>query len=394
MVAFTAPVDFLVVAPLAEERNALLSLLDGWVKLPPNEEDIRFYYAAHVPAAHADGSELSYTVVVTSPNNMGHTEAANVTSDGIRRWCPRYVILVGIAGGIGEEVQLGDVLVSDQIVDYEMQKVRDTGSDIRWQIHRADPRLLAAAGHFNEPAWDAAVVHSRPTAGAPTVHIGPICTGNKVLADGRLAKQYKSVWKKLIGVEMEAGGAASATLQSAGAPGFLMVRGVSDLANPEKDTEATQKWRAYACSVAAAYLVAFLRSGPVPKQLKHSRPRDADDAARLLVATVEPPSSAVREKDGWLFSSADQSFWVVQLWNHGERPITSLTVRIHSNTRKGDDLTIDWLVSLPGKDDDWWVLTDTDMFDPFGETPQIEVEYVVQGDRWIFDGVSHSRLDS
>jgi ankyrin repeat protein/nucleoside phosphorylase len=261
---FIAPVDFLVVAPLPEERAALLSLLEGNMKLPPSEADIRVYYGARVGGLFPDGTEVSYTVVVTSPNNMGHTEAANVTGDGVRRWDPRYVVLVGIAGGIGDEVRLGDVLISDQIVDYELQKVRPGGPGIRWQVHRADPRLVAAAQHFHEPGWARAVAESRPAGGDPFVHFGPICTGNKVLADGTLAEQYRDVWEKLIGVEMEAGGAASATFQAAVAPGFFMVRGVSDLANADKDAGPTRDWRSYACKIAAAYLVALIRSGPVP----------------------------------------------------------------------------------------------------------------------------------
>ena len=39
----------------------------------------------------------------------------------------------------------------------------------------------------------------------------------------------------LIGVEMEAGGVASAAFQAASRPGFFMVRGVSDVADPDKD---------------------------------------------------------------------------------------------------------------------------------------------------------------
>ena len=40
-----------------------------------------------------------------------------------------------------------------------------------------------------------------------------------------------------------------------------MVRAVSDMA--DESTEDVERWRAYACEVAAAYAVALLRSGPV-----------------------------------------------------------------------------------------------------------------------------------
>jgi hypothetical protein len=43
-----------------------------------------------------------------------------------------------------------------------------------------------------------------------------------------------------------------------------MVRGVSDLADAAKDSDVVDRWRAYACEVAAAYAIGLLRSGPIP----------------------------------------------------------------------------------------------------------------------------------
>ncbi|HEY4388678.1 MAG TPA: hypothetical protein VGN34_29865, partial [Ktedonobacteraceae bacterium] len=83
---------------------------------------------------------------------------------------------------------------------------------------------------------------------------------DKVVALKDVLDRYRSVWPKLIGVEMESGGVASAVYQSVDQPGFLMIRGVSDLADMHKD----DTWRSYACHVAAAYTLAFLQSGPVP----------------------------------------------------------------------------------------------------------------------------------
>jgi nucleoside phosphorylase len=76
--------------------------------------------------------------------------------------------------------------------------------------------------------------------------------------------QYRRDWPKLIGVEMEAGGVAAAAFQSAEQPGFLMIRGVSDLADEHKDTAMVKSWRAYAAEAAAAYAVTLLKSAPIP----------------------------------------------------------------------------------------------------------------------------------
>jgi hypothetical protein len=54
-------------------------------------------------------------------------------------------------------------------------------------------------------------------------------------------------------------------------PRFLMIRGVSDLADGEDNAAAKKRWRAYACDVAAAYAIGLLRDGPVPDARKRAR---------------------------------------------------------------------------------------------------------------------------
>ena len=255
--------DFVIITPLEEEREAMLAHLGKPNRLPPANDDIRVYYQATIPVTFTDGTTSKYEVVLTDLLGMGRVEAANAAGDAVRRWRPRYVMLVGIAGGLSKAgVQVGDVLISEQIADYELQKLTKEKTLTRWSVHRASPALLAAAKQLRPEHWQRFVREPRPQAGKPQQHFGPICTGDKVVANG-LLDQYHEVWTKLIGVEMEAGGVASAAFQAASAPGFLMVRGVSDLADPDKDKAQIESWRAYACDVAAAYVEAFLKGGPV-----------------------------------------------------------------------------------------------------------------------------------
>jgi nucleoside phosphorylase/ankyrin repeat protein len=258
------PVDFIVITPMPEERDAVLDQLPGYEKVAASHEDIRVYYRAEIPLTVKHGTAC-YRVVVVPLTSMGHTQAATSTNDAIRRWQPRNVLLVGIAGGIAKAgVNLGDVLIADQVADYERQKVKDGIGEPRWQVYPVDQRLLIEAQNFTDRNWPDCLSALRPTSGRPKVHFGPICTGNKVWADESLAAQYRDVWSKLVGVEMEAGGVANAALQSGKNPGFFMIRGVSDLADKDKDANSTRVWREYACRVAAAYTIAFLRTAPVP----------------------------------------------------------------------------------------------------------------------------------
>lgn len=257
--------DFLIITPLPEERDAILIALPNTQKLPPDGTDIRTYYVARVPVTLNDGARSEYLVAVVAPVQMGQTDATAVTLDAIRRWSPRYVILTGIAGGMTRShVSLGDILVAEQVVEYERAKQTTAGDEIRWRTHEVDQRLLAAAKGFTDPQWMTTPA-LRPDRSKPTVHFGPICTGDKIVADARVLRTYSEIWPKLIGIEMEGGGVATAVAQTAAPmPGFFMVRGVSDLADDQKDTEHVRQWREHACSIAASYVAAFIRSMPVP----------------------------------------------------------------------------------------------------------------------------------
>ena len=151
--AATRPVDFLIFAPLPEERAAVLKRLPAAQRLPPDKKDILIYHEALLPVRLADGAEGSYRIIIVSPIGMGRVAAATATTKAIERWAPLYVLVVGIAGGCSSSVGLGDVLVADQVVDYELQKVTAEGPEVRYVVHPTDARLRNAAQYLEEDAW-------------------------------------------------------------------------------------------------------------------------------------------------------------------------------------------------------------------------------------------------
>jgi nucleoside phosphorylase len=284
------PVDFLIVTALVEERDAVLSKLPVPQAQPPSEDDVRHYYTATVDAKWSDSTTCVYSVALVSLANMGRLQAAATAQDAIRRWRPRIVMLVGIAGGLESSgVGLGDILIADLIVDYELQKLTEGRhrigwlqrvlslfgigrhqrivehrAQIRWNAHPVDQRLLEFAMNFPPDKWHPLVGISRPQAGEPGWHKGTVATGDKVIAVNDVLESYKKQsWSKLIGVEMEAGGVALVAHQSPARPGFFMVRCVSDLL-ANKNQAKVEAWRDYACDVAAAYAIAIIRNGPLP----------------------------------------------------------------------------------------------------------------------------------
>lgn len=260
-------VDFVIITALDEERDAVAAKLPDCRRLAPSEDDIRVYYRSDLPITFADGATSTYSVILTSLTNMTNPYATATAGDAIRRWQPRCVLLVGIAGGVAaNDVSLGDVLVSDQIVDYRDQKATAGGRRFRFRGSPVSGRLLAAARNVDARAWRRLIKKRRPTPGTgkSTTHIGPVATSDTLVADEQLLGDLLHHYPKLIGMEMEAGGTTIATHEAASRPEFFMVRGVSDLADDKRASDEVKTWRPYACHVAAAFAVALLESGPIP----------------------------------------------------------------------------------------------------------------------------------
>src|SRR5689334_18165208 len=133
------PVDFMLITALDDERKALLARLPGYRRIPAHHDDIHVYYEAMIPVRSPEGFTGAYRAIVCQIPAMGRVRAAAATRDFVQRWHPRYLLLVGIAGGIASAgVARGDVLVATQIADYELQKLTPTEPKIRWEVYHAD----------------------------------------------------------------------------------------------------------------------------------------------------------------------------------------------------------------------------------------------------------------
>jgi nucleoside phosphorylase len=256
-----APVDFLIITALEEERAAVLAKLPDHRKLDRDPLGAHTYYEATVGTRRRDGA--TYRVLVTSLSGMGPIKGAIKASAVIHRWRPAHVLLVGIAGGVAGEVAPGDVMVANQVVDYTVGKVRDGAPrEERWVAYLADANLLDAAGNF-PTGWEDLVGVAPPVETAPGRHVGVIASGGDVVASAEQIRTFLADWPKLIGVEMEGGGVAAGLHDDIERPRFLMIRGVSDLASGDDNAGTKKAWRRYACHVAAAYAIGLLRDGPV-----------------------------------------------------------------------------------------------------------------------------------
>lgn len=259
-----ANVDFGIITALPEERDAVLAQLRQVTtveKLDKDGDDTHTYYQATLQTTRKD--HAVYRVVLVCCPSMGPQIAVATTGALLTRWKPRHVILVGIALGLEGETQHGDVMLASQVGDYSLGK-KETGNEreIRWTAHPAGASLFESAQAL-DPEWSRTILVTRPGTGTPRLCVGTVASGGDVVADDDLITKFQKQWPKLIGIEMEAGGTATAVHDNVNRPEFLMIKGVSDHGKDKRES-STLSWRAYACSSAAAFAVELMRAGPAP----------------------------------------------------------------------------------------------------------------------------------
>jgi len=280
-------VDFAIVVALRKELRALLEYFPELQQVNIGPTSSRSYYRGIVPTAHRG----TYRVVATLLHSMGNIEASQATADFIRDWNPRFVLVNGLAGGLSRGAQdFGDIVASDSILYYELAKVRESGLEPRNRQFPADPTLLDGILNLKDTDWrmrlPARPDGKPPSSLLPAVHVGPIASGEKVVAAAAEAARLRWSQPNLIAVEMESAGVASAAFSAIKKVGFLTVRAICDFADASKNDH----WHEYAARAAASCLRAFLQAGPVAPS-EGTWPRVA-----AAVATRKPEDSVLLRK--------------------------------------------------------------------------------------------------
>jgi nucleoside phosphorylase len=243
-------VDAVILTALSEEASAVLRYVD--TKELVQNKSREFHRATVGPQQ----------VVILCMHQMGNINAAIVAQQAIGVWNPAHILMTGIAGGVKKpnERLLGDVLIPEQVVGYELGKQTQEGTERRYQVYRPAKPLLEVAKQLTPASWATSIHAPRPdgTTGRtlPQAHFGVILSGEKVVTDSSLIGELKEDWVQSIGVEMESIGVALAAYENERAPGFLVVKGISDWADPQKADD----WRQYASEASAAFAIALLRA--------------------------------------------------------------------------------------------------------------------------------------
>lgn len=258
-----APVDVAIVTILDEEYGAVHRLLraptlwQGTAQVPNR-------YGWELGSIECADGAGSYRVVLALTGRAGNVAASQATIETVERWRPRYVVLVGIAGGFAVGgCMLGDVVVSSIIYGYEYGKLEAGFQPRPHFVYRPDPPLFTSATRFAvvTPSWGVALGGIRP----PKMITGVVASGEKVVDDpsNKFFAAVQAAFPKLQAVEMEGAGAASAIehLHGDRTVGFIMVRGISDMPKAaEAGAQGAERdiHKARACEAAALFTTRWI----------------------------------------------------------------------------------------------------------------------------------------
>jgi nucleoside phosphorylase len=203
---------------------------------------------------------------------MAGIDAAIATTLAIRTWRPQCVLLVGIAGGVSPDVELGDVVVAQTVMYYERGKATSSGQLDEVKMAPCDSILVSTAQSIN---WTPIIPVVRPDglATLPKVVFGSIAAGEKVVADQLFRDRLTSHDRKLLALEMEGYGFSRAISESLEKPRHLVIKAVCDRADASKD----QAWQSYAAASAANFARNLLLDVPVnPKPVVEGQKRNLE----------------------------------------------------------------------------------------------------------------------
>jgi hypothetical protein len=142
-------------------------------------------------------------------------------------------------------------------------EVRDEGISRRSKQFPADRTLLDGFLNLRDQSWRSRLPvrldGKNASQNIPTIHFGPIASGDKVVASRAEADKIRALQSNAIAIEMESAGVASAAFSALKKVGFITVRSIYGFADNAKH----DNWQNYSASAAASCLRSFIESRPV-----------------------------------------------------------------------------------------------------------------------------------
>jgi adenosylhomocysteine nucleosidase len=230
-------VDVAVMTALPKELAAVIRILAR----SPSYECVMAEGMRQVHRAELIAGGARLTVVATVNTAIGNRSAVSGFEYLRQQFAPAVIVMLGIAGGIHGGLRLGDVVIGDEVVYYDLRKKTAEGVFRRGTSHPVPAvarhminSFLAEAGNPAEMMGENGPFH---------IYAGPIGSGEAVVAAGDSpVRDFLTEFNdRTLALEMESGGVAQAHFETVGLDprvhAWFAIRGISDLADEAKNDD-------------------------------------------------------------------------------------------------------------------------------------------------------------
>lgn len=249
MTASTRPTA--IVAALREELASVLALMPDEHRQTIGGRDVWLGHLHRQP-------------VVAVLSGIGKVAAATTATLLIERFQVQRIVFTGVAGGLGEGVRVGDVVVAERFLQHDMDASPifarhevpgygrshfDTDRPLTERLASAATAMLAATPRFLDPSTRSAFGLQ-----APRLHRGLIVSGDRFVSTTAESAALQRELPEALAVEME-GAAFAQVCHDFGVP-LAVVRTISDRA----DDAAHVDFPLFLREVASQYSRAMLQA--------------------------------------------------------------------------------------------------------------------------------------
>ena len=248
-------------------------------------------------------------IVEIGPGNEG---AAMEAERAIEYYEPDIALFVGVAGGL-KDVTIGDVVAATKVCGYESAAAKDSlepRPNVAETSYKLEQRARAEARKIDWISRRLGAANSS----SPSVFVGPIAAGEKVLKSNRSAIRefLRANYGDALAVEMEGRGFLKAT--HACSVDAMVIRGISDLIDHkgEADASGSQKLASRNAAAFALEILANIKASNVnhvnPCSSRNSTPpTDEDWWKRLMDIALTAYPKGPAEMSIWSRAGGDMS---------------------------------------------------------------------------------------
>lgn len=248
-------VELAIIAALDIEMEALKQVLrmnNCEVRDAPIREHGYEYFSIY-----SSTQSKQINILLVTIRAQGNVAACHATSKVIERWKPKDLLLFGVAGGAKSGQQLGNLLICNEVIAYELAMIKNGIYYRELQVYPKNEFLYSLAIKVKN-AWaekNKTILNRPDCKDLPCVihDESVVGSGEKLVADDNFKEEIQSIRRKVNCFEMEAGGIAFAADKDK--KKILMVKSIMDLANPEtRDDGKKDEWKKYASRVSAEFV--------------------------------------------------------------------------------------------------------------------------------------------